>query len=250
MIWNGLTLPDNPYYSDDAVLIYHVDCRNILPLIPDKMVDLVLADPPYGIGYKPQKHNSKTSWGDRTFCATDILVGDTGNLDFDASGIYQQFKDIDQVWWGANNYADSLPRSRGWLVWYKARGMEGTDFSHAELAWTSKDMPIRLLDYLWQGAMKDGERNRSTHPTQKPVAVIDWCLSFFSNDQIILDPFLGSGTTAYCAKKLGRKCIGIEIEEKYCEIAAKRCSQMVMPLVEQRDGRAETEFYQFHLDQK
>ncbi len=149
MNWNGLELPDkNVYYQDDAVIIYCSDCRLVLPLIPDKSIDLVLTDPPYGIGYKPQKHNSKTSWGDRTFCATDMLVGDTGNLDFDASEIYQQFKDADQVWWGANNYADSLPRSRGWLVWFKARGMEGTDFSHAELAWTSRNMPIRVLDYL------------------------------------------------------------------------------------------------------
>ena len=217
-----------PYYEDEWVTIYHGDCREILPSLPK--VDLVLADPPYGIGYKPQKHNSKTSWGDRTLCATDMLVSDTGNLDFDASEIYQQFKDVDQVWWGANNYADSLPRSRGWLVWFKARGMGRTNFSHAELAWTSRNMPIRALDYLWQGVMKDGERNRSTHPTQKPMAVMNWCLSFFPDAQVILAPFLGSGTTAVCAKKLNRKCIGIEIEEKYCEIAANRCRQMVFDL--------------------
>jgi len=219
-----------PYFQDDAVVIYNADNRDILKHIPDKSVDLVLTDPPYRIGYKPQKHNSKTSWGDRNFCATDMLIGDTGNLDFDASLIYEQFKYAYQVWWGANNYPDSLPRSRGWLVWFKARGMEGTDFSHAELAWTNRDMPIRVIDYLWQGSMKDGERNRSQHPTQKPIAVISWCLSFFPESQIILDPFLGSGTTAFCAKKLGRKCIGIEISEAYCEIAAKRCCQSVMRL--------------------
>mgnify|MGYP001576190501 CR=1 FL=1 len=219
-----------PFYQDSAVVIYHADNREILPLIPEKSIDLVLTDPPYGIGYKPQKHNSKTSWGDRNFCATDILHGDSGLLDFNATPIYEQFKYAWQVWWGANNYQDSLPRSRGWLVWFKARGMEGTDFSHAELAWTNKDMPIRLIDYLWQGSMKDGERTRSQHPTQKPLAVISWCLSFFIDSIIVLDPYLGSGTTAVAAKKLGRKCIGIEIEEKYCEIAAKRCSQSVMPL--------------------
>ena len=221
-----------PYYKDESadIAIYCGDCRELLPLIPDKSIDLVLTDPPYGIGYKPQKHNSKTSWGDRTFCATDQLMGDTGNLDFDARPIYERFRSAEQIWWGANNYADSLPRSRGWLVWFKARGMTGTDFSHAELAWTSKNMPIRLLDYLWQGAMKDGERKRSCHPTQKPVAVMNWCLSFFPEAMMILDPFLGSGTTAYCVKKLGRACIGIEIEEKYCEIAVKRLSQSVMRL--------------------
>jgi len=109
--------------------------------------------------------------------------------------------------------------------------MLGTDFSHAELAWTSKDMPIQVLDYLWQGCMKDGERNRSQHPTQKPIAVMMWCLSLFPEANILLDPFLGSGTTCYCAKKLNRYSIGIEIEEKYCEIAARRCSQEVMELI-------------------
>jgi len=219
-----------PYYDQDGITIYLGDCRDVLPLIPAGSIDLVLTDPPYGIGYKPQKHNSKTSWGDRTFCATDMLIGDTGNLDFDASAIHHQFKDVAQVWWGANNYADSLPRSRGWLVWFKARGMERTDFSHAELAWTSRNMPIRVLDYLWQGAMKDGERNRSTHPTQKPMAVLNWCLSFFPDAKTILDPFLGSGTTLVCAKKLGRKAIGIEIEEKYCQIAVERLRQSIMRL--------------------
>jgi len=102
----------NPYYQDKWVTIYHGDCREILPQL-DVKVDLVLTDPPYGIGYKPQKHNSKTSWGDRTFCATDQLTGDTGKLDFDPTSIYEQFSYADQIWWGANNYADGLPRSRG-----------------------------------------------------------------------------------------------------------------------------------------
>lgn len=216
-----------PYYSRNGIDLYLGDCREVLPQITEK-VDLVLTDPPYGIGYKPQKHNSKTSWGDRNFCATDMLYGDSGKLDFDAHPIYDRFKDIPQVWWGANNYADSLPRSRGWLVWFKARGMEGTDFSHAEMAWTSRNMPIRVLDYLWQGSMKDGERERAKHPTQKPMAVLDWSLSFFPEATFILDPFLGSGTTAVCAKKLGRRCIGIEINEDYLKIAIERLRQEVL----------------------
>ena len=214
-----------PYYEHAGITIYHGDCREILPTLPK--VDLVLTDPPYGIGYKPQKHNSKKSFGNRNFCATDKLYGDSGKLDFNPKDIYLMFKNINQVWWGANNYADSLPRSRGWLVWYKADGMEKTDFSHAELAWTSLNMPIRGKNYLWMGMCKTGEHERALHPTQKPLAVMKWCLSFFNEAKIILDPFMGSGTTLRAAKDLGRKAIGIEIEEKYCEIAAKRLSQEV-----------------------
>lgn len=223
-----IRLKVKPYYEEPGITIYHGDCRDILLSLPK--VDLVLTDPPYGIGYKPQKHNSRRSMGNRNFCATDKLVGDSGKLDFDAHPIYEQFKDIPQVWWGANNYADSLPRSRGWLVWYKADGMEKTDFGHAELAWTSLDMPIRGRNFLWMGMIKDGERERSQHPTQKPLTILHWSLSFFPNAQTILDPYMGSGTTLRAAKDLGRKAIGIEIEEKYCEIAVKRLRQEVLSL--------------------
>ena len=216
----------NPYYEDGSVTIYHGNCHEILPTLPK--VDLVLTDPPYGIGYKPQKHNSRKSMGNRNFCATDQLTGDTGKLDFDPTIIHQHFKEIPQVWWGANNYADSLPRSRGWLVWYKADGMEATDFSHAELAWTSLNMPIRGKNYLWMGMCKAGEHQRAQHPTQKPLCVMTWCISFFPNAMTIFDPFMGSGTTLRAAKDLGRKAIGIEIEEKYCEVAAKRMLQEVL----------------------
>ena len=79
--------------------------------------------------------------------------------------------------------------------------------------------------------MRDAGEYRYKHPTQKPIKVISRCVNLASDiGDTILDPFLGSGTTAYCAKKLNRKCIGIEIEEKYCEIAAKRCSQGVFDL--------------------
>jgi hypothetical protein len=92
----------------------------------------------------------------------------------------------------------------------------------------------------------------SEHPCPKPTNAWSWLLNRASLPcEIILDPFLGSGTTAYCAKKLGRKCIGIEIEEKYCEIAAKRCSQMVLALeTPQRDGAPEPLFYQMPLDKQ
>lgn len=226
-----------PYYEHGGVMIFNCDNREILSELEE--VDCLITDPPYGIGYKPQKHNSKRSMGNRNFCATDQLIGDTGNLDFDASTIYEQFKNCGQVWWGANNYADSLPRSRGWLVWYKADGMERTDFGHAELAWTSLDMPIRGKNYLWMGMCKKGEHTRAVHPTQKPVAIMVWCLSFFPDAHTILDPFMGSGTTLLAAKQLGRKAIGIEIEERYAEIAAKRLSQEYFDFGDNQQGGME-----------
>ena len=79
--------------------------------------------------------------------------------------------------------------------------------------------------------MKDSEKDVDRdHPTQKPIALMKWCMGFVPDAQTILDPFMGSGTTLRAAKDLGRKCIGIEIEEKYCEIAVRRLNQEVLPL--------------------
>lgn len=221
----GLAGLPEPYYHDEeaGITIYCGDCRDILPHLPK--VDLVLTDPPYGIGYTPQKHNSRNSVGPRRFGAEHKLHGDTGKLDFDPTPVLEAFPGAGQVWWGANCYATALPRSRGWLVWYKADGMEATDFGHAELAWTNVDMPIRGRNQLWMGMCKKQSDGPSVHPTQKPVAVMTWCLSFFPEAQTIIDPYMGSGTTLVAAKMLGKRAIGIEIERSYCDIAIERLAQ-------------------------
>lgn len=205
-----------PYYQDEWVTIYLGDCREILPELPK--VDLVLADPPYGI-YDPRiKYTRTNKWkemykNDEPFNPTFLLP--LGNL----------------ILWGANCYASRLPDSKTWLAWIKTytdgRKGQGGD---VDFAWTNCVGRSRSFYYLWAGYYRDGEVGRYLHPTQKPEALIEWCLSLVPNANLILDPFLGSGTTAYCAKKLNRKCIGIEIEERYCEISAKRCSQMVLDL--------------------
>jgi len=95
--------------------------------------------------------------------------------------------------------------------------------AEAELAWTTRDNVIRVFDCR----RSDPDRE---HPTQKPLDLMRWCLGFFPEAQTVLDPFMGSGTTLRAAKDLGRKAIGIEIEERYCEIAAKRMAQEVLAL--------------------
>ena len=84
---------------------------------------------------------------------------------------------------------------------------------------------------MWAGYMRDNGEYRYEHPTQKPQKIMAYIIANYTNlDDLIYDPFLGSGTVAWVAKKLNRKCIGIEIEEKYCEISANRCRQTVMEL--------------------
>ena len=146
-----------PYYEHAGITIYHGNCREVLQCINTSKVDLVMADPPYGIGYKPRGSQSLNGFiVKRNFGSKDRLQGDSGKLDFDPSVITSKFKKVNQCWWGANNYADSLPRSKGWLVWYKADGMEGTKYGHAEIAWTNINMPIRGINFLWMGCAGGG----------------------------------------------------------------------------------------------
>ncbi len=224
-----------PYYQDDWATIYHGDCREVLPHLPK--VDLVLTDPPYGIGFDFQAKRSRTtslnsSQKSQYVCRDpewSMVVGD--DLPFDPSP-WIQFPSV--VLWGANNYADKLPPGRGWLVWDKLGDKSPCAFGDCELAWTNRDMSIRIHRQLWRGIVREGEENVANgckyHPCQKPLRLMTWCLSFFPDASVILDPYMGSGTTLVAAKQLGRKSIGIEIEEKYCEIAVRRLAQERLPL--------------------
>lgn len=230
MIWNNLNLPDKPYYQDDAVVIYNADCRDILPLIPDKSVDLVLTDPPYGI------KRDKGFEGFEGFGGFGAPIArrryednDWDNERIDEDLMYLILRaSFKHIIFGGNFYTDLLPQSNHWIVWDKLQTMP--TFGDCELAWT--DIPRNSVKkYLVEYNGLLGKEDNRYHPTQKPQKLFMRIIHDYSKpNTIILDPFLGSGTTAYCAKKLGRKCIGIEIEEKYCEIAAKRCSQTVMNL--------------------
>jgi DNA modification methylase len=203
-----------PYYQDEQSTIYLGDCRDILPELPK--VDLVLTDPPYGI--KADKDNAHSS-------IRDNPNWDESKWDHkrQVDGIIEATKHGKELAiFGGNYYADILPVSSGWLAWLKPEASTGFSLADMELCWTSLDIAARTKTFP--------RRDGNLHPTQKPVCVILWVLSFFPDCQTILDPFMGSGTTLVAAKKLGRKAIGIEISEKYCEIAVKRLAQTVMNL--------------------
>ena len=210
------------YYSDDAVAIAHADCRDVLPLL--EPVDLVLTDPPYGIDLDTSNHKYKHG------ISRPKLLGDTG---VDLAPIVSL--GIPSILWGGNCFASQLPDFPGWLCWNKTvRDGAGIRQADMELAWTNFVRRPRAKQHLWIGAYRDSESGeRALHPTQKPVALMAWCIGVadeYINAQTILDPFMGSGTTLRAAKDLGRKAIGIEIEERYCEIAANRMAQSVMEL--------------------
>ena len=206
-----------PYYQHEGITIYHGDCREILPTL--EPVDLVLTDPPYGLGDKWKGggfngRNGQSSVWPNSIPSWDVLAPE-------AVGLSRQLAEK-AIIWGGNYY--ELPPSRCWLIWDKVQVFSSAD---AELAWSNLDSAVRVFRMSRIDAHMNQERGKS-HPTQKPVALMKWCLGFSTDAQTILDPFMGSGTTLRAAKDLGRKAIGIEIEERYCEIAAKRMSQEVL----------------------
>ncbi len=197
-----------PYYEDDSITIFHGDCRDILPSI--KSVDLLLTDPPYGlnIANNPfrQKHE-KQPW-DAVPVDIDLLRQCIDQATF-------------SIIWGGNYF--DLPPHQKFFVWDKGQP-EKFSSAMCEQAYTTLAGPAKLF-------RRHVVSYEKFHPTQKPIELMRWCIEQTGNEaQTILDPFMGSGTTLRAAKDLAREAIGIETDERYCEIAAKRMSQMVMEL--------------------
>ncbi len=211
-----------PYYKDDSITVFNADWRDYAEDLPS--VDLLLIDPPYGIGEAAGKNKSRTNLG---------IAKDYGNDDWDnetptdAEILTLRCKAKHQIIFGGNYFP--LPATSCWLVWDKENG--GNDFADAELAWTNLKKAVRLLKWRWAGMLQEDMKNKEIrcHPTQKPLAVIKWCITQAPSDVItILDTYAGSLTTGVAAKALGRKAILFEREEKYCEAGVLRLCQEVL----------------------
>lgn len=202
-----------PYYDDgDGRVIYLGDCRVIAPLL-DVDVGLVLTDPPYGMSWDTNSRRFTNGRGSHHATAKRIIGDDA---DFDPSP-WVEFPKV--VLWGSNHYAQRLPVGST-LVWQKKNAEKfGAVLSDAELAWEKGGCGVYLFRCVWDGCARETENGEHYHPTQKPVALMRWCIERNNpGRRYILDPFMGSGTTLVAAKNLGRACIGIEIEERYCDL--------------------------------
>jgi site-specific DNA-methyltransferase (adenine-specific)/modification methylase len=196
------------------------DCLTEMAKMEAGSFDAVITDPPYGIDYKPQRSLSKCHKWQSQKPFTPV-AGDS--RPFDPSPLLSL--GLPTILWGANHYADKLPPSGGWLVWDKRGGgtiSQGFIASDVELAWTNIMGTAKIFTHMWCGLCRDTEVGKHYHPTQKPVALMRWCLSIIPNAKRILDPFCGSGTTGVACAELGRDFVGIEISEEYCAIARRR----------------------------
>jgi site-specific DNA-methyltransferase (adenine-specific) len=202
-----------PYYQDDAVTLYHGDCREILPTLPRH--DLLLTDPPYGYGW-----NTNYSRFSRGTSDKKQIANDASREEIDLPMVLSMADE--QIVFGCNSLTHDKPGS--YLIWDK-RCADGFAFlSDGEAAWWSRGHGVYIKSINAQSF-----RSRAgLHPTQKPVELFAWCLTKCPDAATILDPFAGSGTTGVAAKLEGRKATLIEMEERYCEIAANRLSQGVL----------------------
>ena len=206
-----------PYYQDSAVTIYHGDCREILPTLPK--VDLVLTDPPYGMNFVSNFRNVKHKpiAGDGQLDV--VLIDECIKKAMRAAYVFCRWDNL-----------KDMPRPKSVLAWVKNNWSMG-DLKHEHgrqweaccfYANEGHEFITRIPDVIH--ADRTGNHQ---HPTEKPVSLMGRLIAA-NVGQTVLDPFMGSGTTLRAAKDLGRKAIGIEIEEKYCEIAAKRMAQEVL----------------------
>lgn len=189
------------------------DCLELLKSLPSGSVDAVVTDPPYGLGKSLHRpgHTSGNQWS--------ALYGD-GAPTWDTKTCQEAIDEClrvanDVIIWGGHYY--NLPVSRGWLVW--DRIVRKWTSGHCDLAWTNLNQPIRAFNCCLGNSAFN---NNKEHPTQKPLSLMNWCLSFLPEGITVLDPFCGSGTTGVAAVMNGRNFIGYEIDPKYCEIARRR----------------------------
>lgn len=209
-------MPDKVVIGDCE--LWHGDCREVLPLLP--ACDLILTDPPYGIGEAAGKNKSRSKIA---------VARDYGNDAWDNEPPpawvieLMRAKAKWQVLFGGNYY--SLPPATCWLVWDKENGE--SDFADCELAWTNLPKAVRRLRWRWAGMLQQDMANKEVreHPTQKPVPVMRWALMQVRDAATVCDPFMGSGTTGVACVMEGRRFVGIERERRYFDVACARIEQ-------------------------
>jgi site-specific DNA-methyltransferase (adenine-specific) len=220
----GILAPVSEVRTIGNATLYLADCADVLPQLGH--VGAVVTDPPYGIGYDGRRsYVSPRAHGGRRAYEFRDWDGAPPSRELVATLLAMSDK---ALFWGANFFADVLPPSGKWLVWDKGQRIDQSD---GELAWTSEYGALRICTVNRVALAQDG----AEHPTQKPVALMRWCLAQLRPAGVILDPFAGSGSTGVACALDGFPFVGIERDPAYFEIACRRIAQaqaqLPLPLI-------------------
>ena len=214
------------------------DSNNLDKLLQGKKPELLLTDPPYGIDYggmlkgKGDGKGGADKNGWKSYDAPDWDKSKPEN------GVLQYLCQIteNQIIWGGNYFTDDLPPTMGWLIWDK--GQRGFSLADGEMAWTSFNNALRIKEY----ARALANREEKNHPTQKPIQIMSWCFEYADRHsknkvKLVLDAYLGSGSTMVTSHQLNRKCYGMELDPKYCQVIVDRMIKLDSTLVIKKNGQ-------------
>ena len=208
--------------------IYNMDCLEGMQMLKEQGIKAawIITDPPYGIS-ADDDHRANTQYG-KALCKSKQY----GKKEWDKKRPEKKYFDLmrdissNQIIFGGNYFADYLPPSNCWIVWDKETG--DNFYADCELAWTSLPSAVRICRYQWKGMLQGNMKHKEerVHPTQKPLPVMEWILNKYTKEGgLVIDPFIGSGTTAVACHKLKRHYIGFELDKEYYDIASKRIEQ-------------------------
>lgn len=230
-----------PYFDDGLIQIWHGDCREVLPTLAPASVDLVLTDPPYSIDVHAGARTRNDDDPGPLVDFAPIDLADLREVITMTSAINRRWFVSTMDWLHVADFAKHPPSDYRFIrfgVWIKPNGAPQFSGDRPAQGWEGIAILHRPTERMrWNGGGKRAVFTcpavATEHPTGKPERLIRELIALFSDPgDTILDPFMGSGTTLRAAKDMGRKAIGIEINEAYCQLAVRRLSQSVLPLGE------------------
>ena len=214
------------------------DSDQVAKLMDGKKADMVFTDPPYGISVVKNDMVGANFGVAKKGQYKPIANDDTKDV---AQEFYQTCVSLgmsDFIIWGGNYFTDFLPFSDGWLIWNKRAGTDiRNTFADGEMAWCSFHTPIRIYDQLWNGMIREGEKEKRVHPTQKPIRMLAEIIDDHIKGKLIYDGFLGSGSTMVAAHQKSKICYGIEMSPDYCQAIIDRMRKLDPNIVIKRNGQ-------------
>ena len=213
------------------------DSDQVAKLMNGEKADMVFTDPPYGIAIVGNNGKVGGDNAAKNGVYSDVIGDETTDT---AEAFYNTCISLGMenfIIWGGNYFIDFLPFSKSWIVWDKRGDMNSNNFADGEMAWCSFDTRIRIYKQLWNGMIREDESEKRVHPTQKPVRTLSEIIQDHIEGVNIYDGFLGSGSTMVAAHQLNRKCYGMELDEKYCQVIVDRMLKLDSALEVKINGK-------------